>query len=72
MTTQEIMERAKAAARGLCTATTEQKNIALREMASAVTAAADKILEANGADMEAARGKITDVMLDRRCSATTE
>jgi glutamate-5-semialdehyde dehydrogenase len=65
MTTQEIMERAKAAARGLCTATTEQKNIALREMASAVTAAADKILEANGADMEAARGKITDVMLDR-------
>ena len=30
MTTQEIMERAKAAARGLCTATTEQKNIALR------------------------------------------
>ena len=62
MTTQEIMERTS---RGLCTAATEQKNLALREMADAVTAASDKILAANSADMEAARGKITEVMLDR-------
>ena len=34
-------------------------------MADAVTAASDKILAANSADMEAARGKITEVMLDR-------
>ena len=65
MTTQEIMERTKLASRGLCTAATEQKNLALREMADAVTAASDKILAANSADMEAARGKITEVMLDR-------
>ena len=65
MTTQEIMERTKLASRGLCTAATEQKNLALREMADAVTAASDKILAANSDDMEAARGKITEVMLDR-------
>ena len=59
------MERTKLASRGLCTAATEQKNLALREMADAVTAASDKILAANSADMEAARGKITEVMLDR-------
>ena len=59
------MERTKLASRGLCTAATEQKNLALREMADAVTAASDKILAANSDDMEAARGKITEVMLDR-------
>ena len=72
MTTQEIMERTKLASRGLCTAATEQKNLALREMADAVTAASDKILAANSADMEAARGKITEVMLDRLLLTPTE
>ena len=65
MTTKEIMARAKAASRQLFTADTETKNRALGEMASAVLAAADRILSANGDDMAAARGKISDVMLDR-------
>lgn len=65
MTTLELMRRAKDASRKLCTADTEVKNHALKMMADAVASASDEIIKANRMDMDAARGKISDVMLDR-------
>ena len=65
MTTQEIIKRTKIASRELCTADTDTKNTALEKMAEAVLNAADKIIAANSDDMDAARGKISEVMLDR-------
>jgi len=64
-TTQEILRRAKAASAALSTLTTEKKNQALAAMADALLAASDAILAANARDMEAARGHISDTMLDR-------
>jgi len=64
-TTQMILEDARKAAPVLASATTETKNKALYAMADALTASAAEILEANRMDMEHARGKISDVMLDR-------
>ena len=46
-------------------ADTETKNKALANMADALLAHTDAILEANKQDVEAARGKISDVMIDR-------
>lgn len=65
MTTLEILKKAKAAAPGLATLSTEQKNAAIEAMAAALIGAAPDILSANAADMEAARGHISDIMLDR-------
>lgn len=65
MTTQEILKRAKAAKPALSCADTARKNGALLAMAEELTASADSILQANGEDMERARGKISEVMLDR-------
>ena len=65
MTTKEIMTRAKAASRTLAGVNTEQKNKALTLMADEIIKSADLILEANAEDMAAAKGKISDVMLDR-------
>lgn len=65
MTTFEIMKAAKIASVFVATASTEQKNNALEYMAQSVLDAADKILAANKADMEKAKGAISDVMLDR-------
>lgn len=65
MTTFEIMKAAKNASVFVATASTEQKNNALEYMAQSVLDAADKILAANKADMEKAKGAISDVMLDR-------
>ena len=65
MTTFEIMKAAKQASVFVATASTEQKNNALEYMAQSVLDAADKILAANKADMEKAKGAISDVMLDR-------
>lgn len=45
--------------------TTAQKNAALEAMADALTDHEQDILTANAADMEAARGNISEVMLDR-------
>ncbi len=64
-TTQEILRRAKAASAALSTLTTEKKNQALAAMADALLAARDAILAANARDMEAAKGHISDTMLDR-------
>lgn len=65
MTTLEILKRARAAAPELGNLSTERKNEAIEAMARELEASVDAILEANGRDMEAAKGHISDVMLDR-------
>ena len=65
MTTLDILKRAKAATAALSTLTTEKKNAALLAMAQALVEDTAPILEANAADMAAAKGSISDVMLDR-------
>ena len=64
MTTFEILKKAKKlSAKNIIT--TEQKNKALSEMAKALLCNTDKILAANKTDIENAKGKISEVMLDR-------
>ena len=65
MTTLDILKNAKAAAPVLAAASTELKNNALLAMAAALETEEAAILEANALDMEAARGTVSDVMLDR-------
>ena len=65
MTTRELLIAAKKAAPVLARASTETKNQALLAMADALMEAAEDILTANQKDLEAARGKISEVMLDR-------
>ena len=62
---KNMLENAKKAKFSVGSLTTEQKNAALLAMASALEAAQDQILAANALDMEAAKGKISDTMLDR-------
>ncbi len=64
-TTQEILVTAKQAVTEIRNYTTEQIDAALNAMASALVADTDTILAANAKDSEAARGRISDVMLDR-------
>ena len=65
MTTQELLQKAKASKAAMALADTDRKNRALLAMADALIARADPILAANALDMEAARGTISEVMLDR-------
>ena len=65
MTTLELLKQAKAAAPALVQADTEQKNRALLAMAEALEAETDAILQANILDLEAARERISPVMMDR-------
>ncbi len=65
MTTSEMLKRAKAAAPVLTAATTEQKNEALLAMADAMLAHTDEILAENAKDMEQAKGRLSDAMMDR-------
>ena len=65
MSTQEILQAAQAARLPLALADTDAKNAALKAMAVALIAAQDEILAANQRDLEAARGQVSDVMLDR-------
>ena len=64
-TTQEQLALARSAKKSINTATTALKNQALEAMASQLLKATEAILAANQVDMEAARGKISEVMLDR-------
>ena len=64
-TTQEQLALARSAKKSINTANTALKNQALEAMASQLLKATEAILEANQIDMEAARGKISEVMLDR-------
>ena len=64
-TTQEQLAIARSAKKSINTASTALKNQALEAMASQLLKATEAILAANQIDMEAARGKISEVMLDR-------
>ena len=63
--TQEILFAAKQAGNIIKNYTPAQLDAALAAMADALVAHANAILEANAADVEAARGRISDVMIDR-------
>lgn len=65
MTTLDILKQAKAAKIELAKLGSEDKNNALLAMADALRENCAAILEENKKDVEAARGKITDVMIDR-------
>lgn len=65
MTTQEILFAVKAASLQITTANTETKNNALNSMANSLIEASNSILKANRADIESAKGNVSDVMLDR-------
>ena len=65
MTTQELLQRARAAKWDIAAADTAAKNRALLAMAKALEEHSGDILAANRLDLEAARGTISEVMLDR-------
>ena len=65
VSTQEQFEQVQAVKKSINTASEEVKNQALLAMADHLLAATEEILAANVLDMEAAKGKISDVMLDR-------
>ncbi len=65
VSTQEQFEQVQAVKKSINTASEEVKNQALLAMADHLLAATEEILAANALDMEAAKGKISDVMLDR-------
>lgn len=61
----KMLSAAKAAKAQVGVLSTEQKNNALQEMAKALLAHQQQILEANRADIEKARDTISPVMIDR-------
>lgn len=65
MTTQELLKKAKAAKGAMALADTGTKNRALLAMADALEEHCADILAANALDLDAARGTVSDVMLDR-------
>ena len=62
---EKMLSAAKAAKFEVCKLTTQEKNAALLAMADALVAGEAEILAANALDMEAAKGTVSDVMLDR-------
>lgn len=64
MTTAEILKTAKALSKER-PLSSEQKNNALCEMAKSLILQSDEILKANKIDIQNAKGKISDVMIDR-------
>jgi len=65
MTTLEILQAAKAATRKLALLTEQEKNEALLAMADALEAESETILAANAEDVDAVKGTVGDVMIDR-------
>ena len=67
MTTQEILEAARAAKQAVALASSRTRQSVLERMAHALCApdSVEAILAANAEDMAAAKGHISDVMLDR-------
>ena len=61
----EMLKKAKAAKTTVARLTPDQKNKALEAMADALLEEESAILAANEADLDAARGVVSDVMLDR-------
>ena len=62
---EAMLQKAKAAKAEVAALTTARKNAALAAMADALSAKEEAILAANAGDLEAAKGHISDVMLDR-------
>ncbi len=60
-----MLTAAKAAKLEISQLTTDQKNAALNAMADALAEFEENILSANAQDLEAAKGTVSDVMLDR-------
>ncbi len=60
-----MLTAAKAAKLEISQLTTDQKNAALNAMADALAEFEEDILSANAQDLEAAKGTVSDVMLDR-------
>jgi glutamate-5-semialdehyde dehydrogenase len=60
-----MLEAAKAAKREIARLSSEEKNAALNAMADALIENEAEILAANALDLEAAKGTVSDVMLDR-------
>ena len=65
MTTMELLTRAKGAKAAMALADTDRKNKALLAMAEELLAGQEEILAANALDLQAAKGTVSDVMLDR-------
>lgn len=65
VSTQEQFEQVQAVKKSINTASEELKNQALLAMADHLVATTEEILTANARDMEEAKGKISEVMLDR-------
>ena len=65
MTTQELLYKAKEAKKELGSLTAADVDRALLAMADKLIENTDEILSENAADIEAARGVISDVMIDR-------
>lgn len=65
ITTQEILKNAKAAKLIPASLSADKKNEALKSISESLLYCTETILKANAEDMESARGKISDVMLDR-------
>lgn len=65
MTTLEILQAAKKAKLSIYKLNTETKNKTLLAIADGIIADKDKILQANAIDLENAKDKLSDVMIDR-------
>lgn len=65
MTTKDILESIQEVRTPLSIASTELKNSALSAMAIHLLSSTDDIIKADKIDLENAKGKISDVMLDR-------
>ncbi|MDD4075091.1 MAG: glutamate-5-semialdehyde dehydrogenase, partial [Eubacteriales bacterium] len=63
--TIRLIQRAKEASAAIAAADTKRKDLALNNMAGALCAASAEILRANAADVERARGQISETMIDR-------
>ncbi len=61
----ELFKRTKKAAALLALTTDEERNAALEGIADGLLAKAEAVLQANEQDIEAARGSVAEVMLDR-------
>jgi len=64
-TTLEIMQAARAVKNSVMSASSDEKNAILRAMAQRLTENIPEILRENAADIEAAQGRISPVMIDR-------
>ncbi len=63
--TSEILKEARVARTALLALSSEEKNEALLKMADSLEEQTEKILEENKKDLDDAKGKISEVMLDR-------